>query len=82
MPRDKYGQLEMRLVPQRNARTPVGLNEGLPIQIVREKFHRKQYFFHKKDSRFDSLIIHKNVFFSLDKYQSLKIWVEISVFAI
>ena len=35
--------------------------------MVREKFKRKWYFFHKKDKRFNYRIIRK-VFFSLDKY--------------
>ena len=41
-------------------RTSDSLNEGLPIEIVREKFQRK-YFFHEKDSRFNSLIISKSI---------------------
>ena len=48
--------------------------------MAREKFHRKRYFFHEKDSRFNTRIIRKSVF-SLDKYQ-LKIWVENTGFAI
>ena len=38
-------------------------------------------FFHEKDSRFNSLIIHKRVFF-LVRQVPIKIWVENSVFAI
>ena len=47
--------------------------------MVREKFQRKLYFFHEKDSYFNSRIIRTSVF-ALDKYL-LKIWVENIVFA-
>ena len=43
-------------------RTLDSLNEGLPIKMAREKFQRKLYFFHEKDSRFNTRIICKSVF--------------------
>ena len=49
-------------------RTSDSLNEGLPIKMAREMFQRKCYFFHVKDSRFNSRIIRKSVL-SLDKCQ-------------
>ena len=48
--------------------------------MAREKFQRKWYFFHEKDSNFNSRIIHTSVF--LHWISSLKIWVENTVFAI
>ena len=43
-------------------RTSDSLNEGLPIKIARQKFHRKRLFFHQKDSRLNSRIIRKRIF--------------------
>ena len=43
-------------------RTSDSLNEGLPINMARKKFQRKLYFFHEKDSRFNTRIIRKSVF--------------------
>ena len=43
-------------------RTSDSLNERLPTKMAREKFQRKRYFFHAKDSRFYPQIIHKSFF--------------------
>ena len=43
-------------------RTSGSLNERLPIKMTTERFLRKRYFFHEKDSRFYPQIIRKNVF--------------------
>ena len=45
-----------------NLRTSDSLNEGLPIKMARKIFHRKRYFFHQNDSRFNSRIVRKSVF--------------------
>ena len=47
--------------------------------MVREKFQR--YFFHEKDSNFNSQIVRLRVFVALDKYL-LRIRVKNTVFAI
>ena len=39
--------------------TSDSLNEGLPIQMTREKFLRKRYIFYEKVSRFNPRLIHK-----------------------
>ena len=46
----------------KNQRTSDSLNEGLPIEMTREKFQRKRYFFYEKDSRFNPQLIHKSSF--------------------
>ena len=43
-------------------RTSDSLNEGLPIEMTREKFLRYCYFFNEKDSRFNPRIIGKSRF--------------------
>ena len=43
-------------------RTLDSLNEGLPMKMVGEKFQRKLYFFHEKDSNFNSRNIRTSVF--------------------
>ena len=57
------------------------LNERMPIKMARDKFQRKQYFFHAKDSRFYPQIISISVFL-IGQVPIKEIWVENSVFAI
>ena len=61
--------------------TSDSLIEELHIQMAREKFLRKCYFFHGKDSSFNPRIIRKNVF-SHWTSADLEILVENSVSAI
>ena len=62
-------------------RTSNSLNEGLPIKMVNlRKIQRKLYFLMKKDRRFNTRIIPKNVF--LIGQVPTKIRVENTVFAL
>ena len=45
-----------------STRTSDSLIERLPIKMTREKFQRKQYFFHENDSRCYPQVIRKSVF--------------------